>query len=415
MEYSARLILYKHKTLSDGSHPIVLQIIYNRRIKRKSIGISTFPEHFDDSDPDSPVLLNSASDYKTKRITLNDALHRIDTADKYFQVNTQIPFTVSKYLSKFNGDKKKVQIVTIEVLFNELIDKYTEEGRISYAQSFKNVRNSILKYIKGKNYILQDIDYQFLTDYETFLRSSGNKVATLMNYIGSIRTALIYAINNEYLEPSLYPFKRFANQVGKFNFGKFKKQHKSRALSQYDMDKIKAFDTAINPHLKWAHDIFMWSYYARGMNFKDIALLEHADIYDNQMDYTRSKTKSNQKKNITPPLQRILDHCEKAVCGKYVFNILDSRSHITPTQQFNRIKKMRRRYNGNLKEIADKLGIPLKLSSYVSRHTYSMTLKRNGVTLETISKNLGHRDLKTTEFYLDAMSCDEGEKADKFL
>lgn len=373
------------------------------------------PEAFDNDDKDNPSILKSCNNYKEVRIVLNHALTRMEIAKNYFLLNPDEPFTFIKFFKLFDGDKVRIKVRTLSELFLELEAKYKEEGRISYMDNFQNVRKSIANYQSKKDCTLQDVDYSFLTGYETYLKARGCAVATLMNYIGCIRTALIHAINKGYLEDSLYPFRRYSGQVGKFNFGKFKKQRKSRALSAGDSDKIKEFDPYEYPHLKWAHDIFTYSYYARGMNFKDIALLKITDIYNDEMTYGRSKTDGAQRKKITPPMRKVLDDMKSLSKGYYVFNILDQDVHVSPTQIYNRIKKVRKKYNKDLKEIAKLLDIDMKLTSYVSRHTYTMTLKRNDVPLEVISKNLGHADMKTTEYYLDAMSSEVGDKADEVL
>jgi len=56
--------------------------------------------------------------------------------------------------------------------------------------------------------------------------------------------------------------------------------------------------------------------------------------------------------------------------------------------------------NAYLKEIADCCGITKKLTFHIARHTFATTITlSNGVPIETVSKMLGHRNLKTTQHY----------------
>lgn len=56
--------------------------------------------------------------------------------------------------------------------------------------------------------------------------------------------------------------------------------------------------------------------------------------------------------------------------------------------------------NAYLKEIADICGIHTDLTFHIARHTFATTITlSNGVPMETVSKMLGHRNLKTTQHY----------------
>jgi site-specific recombinase XerD len=66
--------------------------------------------------------------------------------------------------------------------------------------------------------------------------------------------------------------------------------------------------------------------------------------------------------------------------------------------------------------MAKALGIgDINLTSYVSRHTMAMTLQNNGVRCELISQFLDHKDMKTTNIYLDSFANSEIDEAAKVL
>jgi integrase len=116
--------------------------------------------------------------------------------------------------------------------------------------------------------------------------------------------------------------------------------------------------------------------------------------------YIRQKT----KKLIMLPLQ------EKAIeivnryrssQRKYIFPVLDNRER-TPRQIRNRIYDVLDNVNGYLADIGNELGIELKISSYVARHSYATVLKRSGVSTSVISESLGHSSERVTQIYLDS-------------
>ena len=71
--------------------------------------------------------------------------------------------------------------------------------------------------------------------------------------------------------------------------------------------------------------------------------------------------------------------------------------------------------NAALQEISDYLELGIKLTTYVSRHTYATVLKKSGVSVAKISESLGHNDIQTTEIYLDSFEKEELDEADENL
>lgn len=84
----------------------------------------------------------------------------------------------------------------------------------------------------------------------------------------------------------------------------------------------------------------------------------------------------------------------------YIFPIFHKR-HDTAAAVRYRKKKILKRVNSDIKELANSVGIEKNVTTYVARHSYATTLRRNGVSKEIISQSLGHESLKTTEIYLD--------------
>ena len=71
--------------------------------------------------------------------------------------------------------------------------------------------------------------------------------------------------------------------------------------------------------------------------------------------------------------------------------------------------------NKYLKDIGDKLKLPLPLTTYVARHSYATVLKRAGVSTAIISESLGHSSEKITQTYLDSFDNEQVDEAMKNL
>lgn len=98
----------------------------------------------------------------------------------------------------------------------------------------------------------------------------------------------------------------------------------------------------------------------------------------------------------------------------YLFPIL-SNFHKTEQQKVNRIHKIIAKVNKSLKEIGERLNIPIDLTTYVARHSFATVLKRSGVNTSLICEALGHSSERVTQIYLDSFGNDQMEDAMKNL
>lgn len=124
---------------------------------------------------------------------------------------------------------------------------------------------------------------------------------------------------------------------------------------------------------------------------------------DDELQYIRSKTKEEFRFKLHPSAIEILAYY-KDLRGNsdagYIFPILYKR-HDTLQSIRYRKQKVRTRVNKDLQELGASLGIQKNLTTYVARHSYATTLRRNGVSKENIGRSLGHDSLKTTDIYLE--------------
>ena len=68
-----------------------------------------------------------------------------------------------------------------------------------------------------------------------------------------------------------------------------------------------------------------------------------------------------------------------------------------------------------IREVFEEVGLKIKLTTYVARHTYATVLKRSGVNIAIISESLGHSDISTTQIYLDSFENTQIDEAMKNL
>jgi len=262
------------------------------------------------------------------------------------------------------------------------------------------------------NIRFEQVDMNYLRNFETYLLNKGNTG----NSVAS-KFSVFKAVYNRAIADGIFEQKE--NLFNRFKVGKFLKPTRKRAINKEDVLKLKELDLSGSKtfYLHFARDIFLFSYYMAGINFKDIATLQYADIQNDRVHYSRSKTSKEMNCHIIPEAKRIIDKHSKpnSTDDDYIFPILNRNIHISEQQIHNRIHKVLGKVNTNLKTLSTKIGLKTPLTTYVARHTFATVLKRSGVNIGIISESLGHSDLKTTQIYLDSFENSQIDAAMQHL
>jgi site-specific recombinase XerD len=224
---------------------------------------------------------------------------------------------------------------------------------------------------------LDDLNFQFGSNYELYLKTHDNcGHNTTMKHIKSLKRIINFAIEHEWLDRN-----PFINIKCKFD------DSKRSYLSKQDLTKLEEKVFSI-PRLQEVKDIFLFSCYT-GLAYSDVSALTPDDITigidgEKWIVIYRKKTGTRSPIPLLPQALNIIDRYKDTaeITGKLL--------------PFKSNQKM----NGYLKEIADICGITQVLSTHVARHTFATTVTlANGVPIETVSKMLGHTDIRTTQIY----------------
>ena len=252
-----------------------------------------------------------------------------------------------------------------------------------------------------------EIDVNWLRAYESWLRRCDLADNTIGIRFRTLRAVYNLALAEGIVKVDCYPFK-------KYKVSKLHKETAKRAITKEQVKQVIEYDVSGSRFYKrLAVDMFTFSYLMGGINFTDMACLTDKNIEGERLVYVRQKT----KKLIMLPLQ------EKAIeimnryrspQRRYIFPILDNRER-SPRQIRNRIYDVLANVNGHLEDIGKELGIELKISSYVARHSYATVLKRAGVSTSVICESLGHSSERVTQIYLDSFENAQLDDAMKHL
>lgn len=387
MKATVNVLCYRSKTLSNGEHPLMICVCKDGKRKYVSLGISVNPK-FWDFEKSTPKRNCPNREQLIKVINEQEQKYAEQILEFSVEKQEYTPTTLIEAIVPVQKAR------TVGELFNEYIAQLKDEGRLGYALSVQQVCNSLLKYKGHLDIYFSEIDVNWLKAYESWLRCCKLADNTIGIRFRTLRAVYNLALAEGLVKADCYPFK-------KYKVSKLHKETAKRAITKEQVKQVIDYDVSgARFYKKLAVDMFAFSYLMGGINFTDMAFLTDKNVEGGRLVYVRQKT----KKLIMLPLQ------EKAVeimnryrssQRKFIFPILDERER-TLRQIRNRIYDVLDNVNGYLKEIGKELGVELKISSYVARHSYATVLKRSGVSTSVISESLGHSSERVTQIYLDS-------------
>ena len=397
MSVTVSVVCYKYKQLLNGESPLMLRVTKQGKRKYQGLGVSIDAKYWDFEKnqpkrncPNRDAILRLITE-KTKEY--QEQLIELKIENK--------EFTAKSLVQKVTNPTKRK---TVGELFIERIQELKDAKRLGYAESHETVYHSLLNFNGHLDIYFSEIDKEWLQKYEAWLRNIGNKENTIGIRFRTLRAVYNIAMEKQFVKPECYPFRSY-------KVSKLHQDTAKRALTKNDVLEIINYQAQSKKcrYRQLTVDLFAFSYFMGGINFKDIAFLKEDNIIDNRLSYIRRKT----KQLITLPLQaqaiEIINKY-KSTNNPYLFPILSSQP-LTESQQRNRIRQVAKSINRNLKAIGEELNLPIDLTTYVARHSFATVLKRSGVNTSIICEAMGHSSEKVTQIYLDSFENEQVDAA----
>lgn len=288
----------------------------------------------------------------------------------------------------------------ISIVFQSYIKSLIRHERIGSAFNYSGTYNS-LKQFRG-NVLFKDITVDYLYDFEHWMLGRGLAKATVGIKLRPLRAIFNLAIEEEIIRKDRnYPFGRRRYQIPA-------SRNLKKALQMADVQKVY-LDRPACPIESKARDYWLFCYFANGMNPKDVAQLKYRNIQGDYLVFERAKTELSTRSNpklitifLTEDLMDIINrlgNSDKSPAN-YIFPIL--RHSVSALERFDMVRAFNKFINDGMAKIAERVGNEKKVTTLVSRHTFSTQMKKAGATTEYIQEALGHTDKRTTEHYLDS-------------
>lgn len=249
-----------------------------------------------------------------------------------------------------------------------------EQGRDSTSQKYRMYGSTFVKYCGDM--ALQGLNRGIIIDWKDKMLADGLCRNTVNFYIRGLKALYNRAVMLELIKDNkAFHLVSCATQ-----------KTVKRAITAQMLRKVVNYDARGDFALEQAKNMFLLSFYLRGMSPIDMSRLRTENLQNGYIVYKRSKTSQELSIKIVEEVDKILRYWDYWSDG----------THLLPMQS----KGAWQRLNKSLKIIGKDCGVPFPLTMYCARHTWATLSQTIGAPIEIISKGLGHDNVQTTAIYL---------------
>lgn len=389
---------FRPSTVAGLEGVVYYQIIHNRKVRQLSTDYHVFPAEWDEGR--SMVVAPPRSDRKSFILSVCERIRwdveRLTKIGRRLDANG-LAYTTDDLIDEFNRYAHEYSLFNF---MEGVIAGLKQNGRIRTSETYKSALNSFRKFRNDEDIMLDSITSRIMQDFEAWHRRRGVTSNTISFYTRILRAVYNRAVEDDIIEDR-FPFRHVYTGVDKTV---------KRALPLAVIKKIKLLDLSMTPQLDYARDMFLLSFYLRGMSFIDMAFLKKTDLKGGYVTYCRRKTGQRLIIEWTKEMQLILDKYPEN-CTDYLLPIIRS------TGINERCSYRNSGYNINycLKHIAKMVGVAIPLTLYVARHSWASAAKAKGIPISVISEGMGHDSESTTRIYLASLDTSVVDRANSII
>ncbi len=428
-----RMVMMKDRTDEGGRHPVYLRVSDRGKRGHFATGFWAEESRFVDGKDNGRFA-------QGKGIARFDVLRKVEKGtvtmsnreanDELASMESKLYDIISDYTDKgLNWSFEQLRSDFISKPQRSLFLPYVESiiekeyiggGHFQSAEIARQAIESLKKHDPSlRRKAFSDINIKYLQGYMDSCRQAGNSQATISIRVRQIRRFWNLAIRDGVASKDTYPFSKNKDD----SKVKVPKASLNRADQYLTNDSLKALASTPSPDFikERTRHLFLFSFYCRGINWKDMALLRTNSFYSavvtdettkenmsvTMMRYRRSKTNGAFDIQVTPNIQRELDwfRTNTVLFKDYVLPIIST--EVDPVKLDDYIKQVRKRFNRSLKELCRDIGLDesqCDISIYTARHSFAMAMQNQNKPVEVISQALGHQSVETTKHYLAKFS-----------
>lgn len=401
-------VKFRPSTVTNREGTVYYQIIHERKVRQLLTRYHVYPSEWDEKR--SMVTTSNKSERRSFILSIRERI-RWDM-ERLTKINRKLDadglsYTADDVIDEFNSYTNEYSLFNF---MESIIAKLKQNGKVRTSETYKATLNSFKKFLasqtqkdgcrQDEDIMLDCINSEVMEAYEAWHQQRGVAPNTISFYTRILRAVYNRAVEEDVIEDR-NPFRHVYTGIDKTV---------KRALPLDVVRKFKALDLSLTPALDFARDMFMMSFYLRGMSFIDMAYLKKSDLKNGYVTYRRRKTRQQLTIEWTSDMQLVLD--------KYPENESDYLLPIIRTSGINErcaYRNVSYNINRNLKQISRMLGLDFRLTMYVARHSWASAAKAKGIPLSVISEGMGHDSETTTQIYLASLDTSVVDRANAVI
>ena len=325
------------------------QVIHKRVPRQIHTGYKLYPQEWDAENKEIVFPPGIGDNRRNYLASLKDALRkdikrlksiisRLERADGSYTAED----VVESYLSPTDTHSFISFAHTLVRQLKQIGKQYT---------AYETAINSFTRFRKEQDVPLDEVDSDLMMAYEAYLKSKGICPNSSSFYMRNLRAIYNRAVDKELTEQR-NPFKHVYTGIDKTV---------KRAVPLSVIRQIRDLDLNLYPAMDYARNIFMFSFYTRGMSFIDMAFLKKKDLQNGVLSYRRHKTNQQLFIKWEKPMQELIDKFDTSGTP-YLLPIIKNCDNDARKQY----KSDAHRVNQSLKKIGKMLGLAISLTSYVA-------------------------------------------------
>jgi len=378
-------VKFRPSTNANKEGTIYYQIIQNRVIRQLKTDYRLFMHEW--NEVESSIIITNSS----RQHYLTSIEERIDWDIKRLQSiinqleNKRVKYTADDIISTF---QKQANEQSLFNFMQGIIAQLQQMGKLRTSETYRCTLKSFMQFREHKDVLLEDVDSDLMLMYEAYLRNKGLTKNSTSFYMRILRAVYNRAVEKE-LITNRNPFKHVYTGIDKTV---------KRAIPLKAIKQIKNLDLSLQPSLDFARDMFLFSFYTRGMSFIDMAYLKKKDLANGILSYRRRKTGQQLFIRWEKCMQEIVCKYDNPQ-SEFLLPIIkradkDNRLQYQSTLRF---------VNNHLKSIVALLNIEIPISMYTARHSWASIAKSKNIPISVISEGMGHDSEMTTQIYLASL------------
>ncbi|MEG3656789.1 tyrosine-type recombinase/integrase [Arenibacter palladensis] len=424
---SVKIVLVNHKRKKDGSAPIAIRLIKNRKPSYIFTGNYILEKDWNASErcikkshPNSTRLnnllqkkLSEAHASLLDAETSDDSLSTKQITNKVKRKGNRVSFfevAAERIERKYKGGTFSVAKSELSILCNieEFLNSNSREPMESVIEQIKDRRikrmvngrkpehsmvDDIKAFAKKKTLSFEEIDTAFLNKYKSFCAAYlGQKTRTITNQLIFIRTLFNQVITDGEVDRKHYPFAGEKEKI------KITSGHKI-GLTREEVLMIEDLKLEEQTSIWHTRNVWLFSFYFAGIRISDVLEMRWSDFKDGRLFYTMNKNEKPVSLKIPEKAKIITElYKRKRKSLDYIFPFLHNANPKNEYDKFVKIRNASRLFDKYLKRIAEQCGIEKNLSNHIARHSFG-NIAGDTISPHMLQKLYRHSDLKTTVGY----------------